>query len=63
MATLLDLAQRGVISITEDSKPGFFSSEYDCIYRMEGSTEGLDSFEQKLLHAIFGGQQNAASHR
>jgi hypothetical protein len=55
LATLVDLARRKAISITEERKEGFWSSSSDFIYRRENREVPLAAFEQKLLKDVFGG--------
>ncbi|HEY63887.1 MAG TPA: DUF2207 domain-containing protein [Caldilineae bacterium] len=56
IATIVDLARRGVIIIEEVHEPGMLGigSRTDFIYRLVGSTEGLRPFEETLINAIFG---------
>ncbi|GIV67198.1 DUF2207 domain-containing protein [Caldilinea sp.] len=54
VATIVDLARRGVISITEVKETGFFRMGTDFIYRLEQKDAPLAPFEQKLVDAIFG---------
>ena len=53
IATLVDLAQRKAISITEE-KTGKFLTSRDFIYRRENRNVPLSSFETLLLDNIFG---------
>lgn len=57
VATIVDLAQRGVIRITEIKESGLFRMGTDFIYRLEQPDAPLAPFEQKLVKAIFGGKQ------
>ena len=52
IATLVDLAQRKVISITEE-KTGQFQVARDFIYRYENRKLPVSSFEQLLLDSLF----------
>jgi hypothetical protein len=54
IATLIDLARRKAISITEEREEGFFRSGYDFIYRRERDDVPLAEYEEKLLDAVFG---------
>ncbi|MCX6043172.1 MAG: DUF2207 domain-containing protein [Caldilinea sp.] len=54
IATLVDLARRKVLSITEVHEAGFFRTGTDFVYRREGKEERLAGFEQQLLAALFG---------
>jgi hypothetical protein len=56
VATLVDLAQRKAISITEEKQEGFFRMGHDFIYRRERDDVPLLPYEQQLLKAIFGGK-------
>ena len=56
MATLVDLARRKAISITEDKNEGFFSSSTDFIYRREREDIPLAPYEAELIHSLFGSQ-------
>lgn len=58
LATLLDLANRGVIRITEERDPSLVGSSLD--YRVEQLQEqplGLHPYEKTVLGALFGGQK------
>ncbi|MXY95609.1 MAG: DUF2207 domain-containing protein, partial [Caldilineaceae bacterium SB0664_bin_27] len=57
IATLVDLAQRKVISITEDNT-GKSRSARDFIYRYENRKLPVSSFEQHLLHSLFSGRSD-----
>lgn len=54
VATLVDLAQRKVISITEEKQEGFLRMGHDFIYRKERDDAPLQPYEQSLLNAFFG---------
>ncbi len=54
VATLVDLARRKVISITEVQEEGFLRMGRDFIYRRERDDVQLLPYEQKLLDALFG---------
>jgi hypothetical protein len=54
IATLIDLAQRKEISITEEKQEGFFHTGTDFIYRREGDAANLLPHEQQLLRSLFG---------
>lgn len=54
VATLVDLARRKVISITEESEQSFLRMSHDFVYRRERSDVPLLAYEQKLLDALFG---------
>ncbi|MCC6455481.1 MAG: DUF2207 domain-containing protein [Caldilineaceae bacterium] len=54
IATLIDLARRKAISITEVTEEGFLRSGTDFIYRRERTDVPLLPYEQKLLDALFG---------
>lgn len=55
IATLVDLARRKAISITEVKEEGFFRNSTDFIYRRERDDVKLLPYEQKLLDALFSG--------
>ena len=57
IATLVDLAQRKVISITEDNT-GKSRSAPDFIYRYENRKLPISSFEQHLLYSLFTGRSD-----
>ena len=52
IATLVDLAQRKIISITED-KTGDYGVAHDFIYRYENRKLPVSPFEQRLLDSLF----------
>lgn len=54
LATIVDLARRRAISITEERQEGLFRLSTDFIYRRERQDVSLAPFEQKLLDALFG---------
>jgi hypothetical protein len=56
LATIVDLARRRAISITEESKPGFLFSQTDFVYRRERNDVPLSPYEGKLLNGMFGSQ-------
>ncbi len=57
LATLVDLAERKAISITEDKEQGFFRNSTDFIYRRERDDVELLDYEDKLLDEMFGRKQ------
>ncbi len=57
LATLVDLAERKAISITEDKEEGFFRKSTDFIYRRERDDVELLDYEDKLLDEMFGRKQ------
>ncbi|NOZ27333.1 MAG: DUF2207 domain-containing protein [Chloroflexi bacterium] len=59
VATIVDLARRGVITIEEVREPGLLGigEKIDFIYRLVGSTEGLRPFEETLIEEIFDGRR------
>ena len=57
LATLVDLAERKAISITEDKEQGFFRNSTDFIYRRERDDVELLDYEDKLLDELFGRKQ------
>ena len=54
LATIVDLARRRVISITEEEKPGFLFSSTDFVYRRERNDVPIAPYEDKLLDGMFG---------
>lgn len=54
VATLVDLARRKAISITEDKEESFLRMRHDFIYRRERDDVPLLGYEQKLLDGLFG---------
>ena len=54
IATLVDLARRKAISITEVAEKGFFRTGTDFIYRRERDDVVLAPHEEKLLTGLFG---------
>ena len=56
IATLVDLARRGYLTIEEEQESGFFGgSSYDfTFHRTEKSTDGLLPYEQRLISKLFG---------
>ena len=57
IATIVDLARRKAISITEVKEQGFFRMGTDFIYRRERTDVPLSPFESKLITDIFGSKQ------
>ena len=55
LATILDLARRGVIEIEETKEPGFLGigSTNDYIYRKKNTSIALRPYEQTLLNKLF----------
>jgi uncharacterized membrane protein YgcG len=56
VATLVDLARRKAISITEDNVQSLFSMKTDYIYRRERTDVPLAAHEQVLLGELFEGR-------
>lgn len=54
LATLVDLARRKAVSITEVEEAGFFRRSTDFIYRRERDDVPLAPHEAELLQAVFG---------
>ena len=54
VATLVDLARRKAISITQVREEGFFRDSWEFIYRRERQDVSLLPYENKLLQGIFG---------
>lgn len=54
VATLIDLARRGVLRIVEESRPRAGRSRRDFrIERLQDQPEGLEDYEQTIVDAIF----------
>ena len=60
IATLVDLARRQAISITEVREDSFFRKSVDFTYRRERDDVELLPYEQELLDSIFGRKQEVA---
>ena len=58
LATLVDLARRKRISITEERSEGFLRSATDYIYRKERDDVELHPYEEQLLRSIFGSKES-----
>ncbi len=58
IATIVDLARRGVIAIEEVEEPGFLGigAHKDFVYRLQRPPEGLLPYEQTLIREFFGGR-------
>lgn len=56
IATLVDLARRQAISITEVREDGLFRKSMDFVYRRERDDVNLLPYERDLLSAVFGRQ-------
>src|SRR4029079_3684515 len=54
IATLVDLARRKAISITEVQEEGIFRTGTDFTYRRERTDVPMADYEKKLLDAVFG---------
>jgi uncharacterized membrane protein len=54
VATVVDLARRKALSITEVKEEGFFRMGTDFIYRRELEDVPMSAFEQQLMTDIFG---------
>ncbi|HIQ04677.1 MAG TPA: DUF2207 domain-containing protein, partial [Anaerolineae bacterium] len=60
VASIVDLARRGVIMIAEEKKPTTvlgLGGGKDFIYRLVGSTENLRPFEKTLIKTLFNGHE------
>ncbi len=59
LATILDLARRGVIEIEEVKEPGFLGigTNDDFIYRKKHVAVSLRKYEETLLDEMFGGRE------
>lgn len=60
IATVVDLARRGVISMEEEETTGLFglSSTKDFTFRRVGETSGLKKYEQTLIKRMFGSRNS-----
>lgn len=54
VATIVDLAHRKAISITEDKQEGMWKMSTDFIYRRERTDVELAPYEKELLSGLFG---------
>jgi len=54
IATLVDLAQRKAISITQDTRAEWFTTSTDFIYKLERDDVPMRDYEKYLLRALFG---------
>lgn len=59
IATLVDLARRGVLAIQDESKPGAFGigETHEFIYHLEDATLPMRPYEKLLVDKFFGDQQ------
>jgi len=59
IATLIDLARRGVISMEEEERGGFLGlgSSRDFVFRRQEEPADLREHEKRLLRRLFGGRQ------
>jgi len=59
VASIVDLARRGYMTIEEVEKPGFAGyNSVDHVFRLESkSTDDLTGFERELLKSIFPGSK------
>lgn len=57
IATIVDLARRGVIKMSEKEEPGFLGigTKRDFVFELVGDTTNLRPYEQTLIQRIFGG--------
>ncbi|MFQ5342754.1 MAG: DUF2207 domain-containing protein, partial [Anaerolineae bacterium] len=60
IATIVDLARRGVISMQEIEKPGFLGigTRRDFVFEKQDHNETLRPYEKTLLHELFRGRQS-----
>ena len=56
IATIVDLARRGILTMQEVEEPGLLGigSRKDFIYRLEGDTSNLRPYEKLLVERLFG---------
>lgn len=59
VATIVDLARRGILRMTEKTQPGFLGigSTRDFTFELVGETDGLRPYEQTLVSKLFGSHQ------
>ena len=57
LATLVDLARRKAISITEDKQEGFLRFGAEFIYRRERDDVPMAAYERELLDGMFGSKR------
>ena len=53
LSTLVDLARRKAISITQVEEDGFFRNSYDFIYRRELQDVPMQAYEQTIAQGHF----------
>lgn len=60
IATLVDLARRGVLAIQEESKPGLFGigSTQEFTYHLENADLPMRPYEKLLVDKLFDGEQS-----
>ena len=60
MATLVDLARRGVLAIQEESKPGLFGigKTQEFTYHLENTDLPMRPYEKLLVDKLFDGEQS-----
>ena len=60
MATLVDLARRGVLAIQEESKPGLFGigKSQEFTYHLENAALPMRPYEKLLVDKLFDGEQS-----
>ncbi len=60
MATLVDLARRGVLAIQEESKPGLFGigKTQEFTYHLENAALPMRPYEKLLVDKLFDGEQS-----
>jgi len=58
IASVVDLARRKAISITEEKEDGMFRTGYDFIYRRERKDTELRPYEERLIKSMFGSKDS-----
>lgn len=60
IATLVDLARRGVLAIQEESKPGFLGigQTQDFVYHLENASLPMRPYEKLLVDKLFDGDKS-----
>ena len=62
IATIIDLARRGIIRMSEKEEPGFLGigTKRDFVFELVGDTTNLRPYEQTLIQRLFGGSTTRA---
>ncbi len=59
IASIVDLARRGVLTMTEVEEPGFIGigTKHDFIFRQADTSQPLRKYEERLIYHLLGGIQ------